>query len=67
MLLGIVDEVFSVELNDVQRAKTILTGKEGVSARDALHVAVMERSEVHRIMSFDSGFDGFADFQRLSE
>ncbi len=67
VLLGIVDEVFSVELNDVERAKTILTGREGVSARDALHVAVMERNEVHRVMSFDSGFDGFADLERLSE
>ena len=37
-----------------------------LSARDALHVAIMERHSVPRIMSFDSGFDGLPNIKRLS-
>jgi predicted nucleic acid-binding protein len=37
-----------------------------LSARDALHLAVMERHAVSRILSFDSGFDGFPGVTRVS-
>lgn len=40
-----------------QRAKAIILGKLRLSARDALHAAVMERGGVTRIMSFNKGFD----------
>jgi hypothetical protein len=40
-VLGVVDEVFAVDLPTVQRARTIVLGRRGLSARDALHVAVM--------------------------
>lgn len=57
-LLGVVDEVFPVHLDDVQAAKLILLGaKKGLSARDALHIAVMERRQVTHILTFDTGFD----------
>lgn len=56
-ILDLVDEVYSVTLSDVQRAKEILLETERLSARDALHLAVMEREGVDRIMSFDTGFD----------
>jgi hypothetical protein len=65
-LLGVVDEVFSVDLAAVDRAKAIVLGHRRLSARDALHVAVMEREGVHRIMSFDRGFDGVPGIERLS-
>lgn len=55
-LLGVVDDVFSVELQDAQRAKEILLSSTSISARDALHLAVMEHHGVKRILSFDSGF-----------
>ncbi|MBK5255113.1 MAG: type II toxin-antitoxin system VapC family toxin [Vicinamibacteria bacterium] len=58
-LLGIIDEVFPVDLNAVERARTVLLGHSRLSARDALHVAVMEQQGVNRILSFDAGFDGF--------
>ncbi len=29
-----------------------------VSARDAIHAAVMQRRGIDRIMTFDAGFDG---------
>jgi len=64
-LLGIVDEIFSVELVDVQRAKKILLEAHYLSARDALHLAIMERHEVSEIMSFDVGFDKITGITRL--
>jgi predicted nucleic acid-binding protein len=41
-------------------------GSTGLSARDALHLAVMELQGVSRIMSFDSDFDEFPGVSRLS-
>jgi predicted nucleic acid-binding protein len=64
-LLGIVDEVYGVAAPDVDRAKAIVLGKRRLSARDALHAAVMERERVTRIMSFDAGFDGLPGVTRL--
>jgi predicted nucleic acid-binding protein len=64
-VLGIVDAVFPIDLPDVQRAKEVLQGGYGLSARDALHVAVMEREEIGRILSFDAGFDRFPGLTRI--
>jgi predicted nucleic acid-binding protein len=64
-LIGIVDEVFPVDVAAVQRAKSIVLGTPRLSARDALHLAVMEQHDVQRIMSFDAGFDGFAGVERV--
>ena len=65
-VLGLVDEVFPVDLPAVARAGTIVLGSRRLSARDAIHVAVMEREGIRRILSFDSGFDGFPGIERLS-
>ena len=43
VLLGVVNEVLPIERQDVLRAAAIVSGKEKQSARDALHVAFMER------------------------
>lgn len=64
-LLGVVDEVLPIERADVERAKRVLDGHPSISSRDALHVAVMERWEIRRIMSFDAGFDGVPGLERL--
>jgi predicted nucleic acid-binding protein len=40
-------------------------GRKRFSARDALHLAVMEERGVHRILSFDAGFDGFPGITRI--
>ena len=66
-LLGVVDEVFAVELADAERAKRIVLGNSRLSARDALHLAVMERQGISRIMSFDTGFDGFPGITRIAQ
>ena len=64
-LLGVVDEVYAVERDDVERAKKVLDGLPGLGARDALHVAVMRRREVDRILSFDTGFDVVPGVERI--
>jgi len=64
-VLGVVDEVFAVELADVERASGILYGMSDLSARDALHVAIMQRRGVDRILSFDAGFDEVPGVTRL--
>lgn len=64
-VLDLVDEVFPVTLDDVLRAKDIVLGKPRLSARDALHAAVMERHDVRRIMTFDTAFDDVPGLTRL--
>ncbi|MGH8923290.1 MAG: type II toxin-antitoxin system VapC family toxin [Acidimicrobiia bacterium] len=64
-LLGVVDEVAPVDLSCVERAKNIVMSGLGLSARDALHLAVMEAKGITEIMTFDSGFDVFPGVERL--
>lgn len=64
-ILGVVDEVFPVERADVERAKKVLDGMPRLGSRDALHVAIMLRREVERVMSFDAGFAGVPGIVRL--
>jgi uncharacterized protein len=64
-LLGVVDEVFPVERRDVEEAKRVLDGTPRLGARDALHVAIMRRYAVDRVLSFDAGFDGLPGIDRL--
>ena len=65
-LLGITDQVFAIDRAAAERAKEIALGHPRLSARDALHLAVMEQHEIERILSFDSGFDGYPGIARLS-
>ena len=64
-LLGVAEEVFPISERDVQRARHIVLGSPRISARDAIHLAVMEHQEVERILSFDHGFDGFPGVTRI--
>ena len=41
-LLGVIDQVLPVDRIAVERAKEIVLGYTGLSARDAVHLAVME-------------------------
>jgi hypothetical protein len=65
-VLAIVDEVLPVLLEHVQEAKLIVLGRYGVSARDAIHVAVMRANQIDRIASFDIGFDRVPGIERMS-
>ncbi len=64
-LLGIVDAVFPIEQAVAERAKNTLLAHAQISARNALHVAVMQHHGVERILSFDRGFDGVTGIQRV--
>jgi predicted nucleic acid-binding protein len=65
-LLAIVDIVYPIERADVDRARRILRTSPTLSARDAVHVAVMQGRDIDRILSFDSGFDGIPGIVRIS-
>jgi uncharacterized protein len=65
VLLKLVDEVLPIDQATVQRAKDIVMGSRRLSARDALHVAVMEEHGIERILSFDTAFDGVPGIERL--
>lgn len=66
-LLGVVDEVFEVRPEDALRARDLVLGRgmEALSARDAIHVAVMERTGIRRLVSFDAGFDEVLSLERI--
>jgi len=65
-LLGIVDEVFPVDAAAVERAKEIVLQYQHLSARDAIHLSIMEQNRIDQILSFDSGFDSLPGITRLS-
>lgn len=64
-LTGVVDEVYPIEVQDVRRAQRLLERESALSARDAIHVAVMERRDIDTIMSFDRAFDVLPGLTRL--
>lgn len=64
-ILGLVDDVLPIGRADVEDAKDILLRYHGLSARDALHVAVMARYRITQLMSFDRRFDVYPGIKRL--
>jgi predicted nucleic acid-binding protein len=64
-LRGVTDEVLPVELVDVEEARGTLRAHPTLSARDALHIAIMKRHGISRIISFDSGFDAVDGIERI--
>jgi predicted nucleic acid-binding protein len=64
-LLGVVDEVLPVTHAAVERAKEIVLAYRRLSARDAVHVSVMEQHDIAQILSFDAGFDPFPGISRI--
>lgn len=66
LLRRIVDDVLAIEEADVFAAKGIVHAHSGLSARDALHVAVMRRYQITEILSFDRGFDAIGGIRRLA-
>ncbi|HWY57764.1 MAG TPA: type II toxin-antitoxin system VapC family toxin [Terriglobales bacterium] len=66
-ILGIVDQVLPIDRAAAERAKEIVLGYKQMSARDAVHLAVMEQHTIEQILSFDAGFDGFPGIERLHD
>ena len=65
-ILRVVDEVFAIDQAVVERAKQIVLGYRQLSAREAVHLAVMEKNGIERILSFDAGLDIFPKITRLA-
>jgi uncharacterized protein len=63
--LDIVDEVIAIDKADVLRAGEIVRNPALISARDALHIAIMERHGIRSILSFDGDFDRWTGLQRI--
>jgi len=66
VLLGVVEDVFPIELPIALRAREIVLGNPAISARDAVHVAVMEHHRIETILTFDRGFEGCPGIRRLT-
>lgn len=64
-LRGLTEEIHAFGLPEIYRAHTLIDSVHGISARDALHVAVMERVGARRILSFDQGFDACPWIERI--
>ena len=65
VMLDIVDEVVPIEKAEVLRAGEIAQNRAMMSARDAVHIAVMERHGIRSILSFDGDFDRWPGLQRI--
>jgi hypothetical protein len=66
-LVAVVDDVLPVTREDVLDARSLLHPGGRLSARDAIHLAVMRRHKIDTILSFDRGFDGVPGIKRLGE
>ena len=58
--------VLPVTLADTDRAKSLLMTVDGLSARDAVHAAVMLNHDISAIATFDEGFDKVHGIERLA-
>lgn len=65
VLLEIGDDVFTIEKADVLRAGEIAQNRAMLSARDSLHIAVMEGNGVRSILSFDADYDRWPGLKRI--
>jgi uncharacterized protein len=58
-------EVLPITLADTDRARQLLLSTKGISARDALHAAVMLNHSLSLIATHDGGFDSVEGVQRF--
>ena len=65
VILDIVDDIFAIEKVDVLRAGEIAQNRSLFSARDAIHIAVIESHGIPSVMSFDADFDLWPGLKRI--
>ena len=66
LLISIADEIASVTVEDVTAARDLVLSGSAVSARDAIHVAIMRRLGCAQILTFDRGFDAVPGVTRVA-
>jgi predicted nucleic acid-binding protein len=59
------ERIEPVKGDDVQVAASLASALPRLSARDLMHLAVMRRLGVTKVVSSDRGFDGIPDIERL--
>jgi predicted nucleic acid-binding protein len=57
--------ILSVTLAETDRARDLLAEVDGISARDAIHAAIMFNHDVEWVASFDASFDRVPGIRRL--
>ena len=62
---AIADDVLTFGMSEIRAARVLIGSVDGLSARDALHVAVMRKAGMNRILSFDVGFDNCPGIDRF--
>ena len=60
-----IGRIETVQATDVQHAAILADGYQEPGARNLLHVGVMNRLGLHRIISADAGFDRLLEIERL--
>ena len=58
-------DVLTFGMSEIRAARALIGSVDGLSARDALHVAVMRKAGTNRLLSFDGGFDVCPGIDRL--
>ena len=61
----IVADVLTYGMPEIGIARDLIRSVPGISARDALHAAVMRQAGISRIFSYDTGFDRIPGIERL--
>ena len=61
----IVEHVLVFGMTEIHAARNLVLSFPGLSARDALHAAVMQSAGINRILSYDTGFDDIPGIERL--
>ena len=58
--------IHPIDVEDVTRARRLVASAPTLSARHAVHLAVMQRRGITRILTFDAGFSGIVGIERIS-
>jgi uncharacterized protein len=65
LFVAVCPVAYPVDLSDTDRARDLLCGGENISARDAVHAAVMLNHGLTEIATFDEGFDRIEGIRRV--
>jgi uncharacterized protein len=64
-VVAVCRQVLDIKLQDLNLARDLLCRYKGISARDAIHAAVMLNNGIQHIATFDKGFDCIPGIKRL--
>ena len=64
--MATIPRIYPVLLADLRTSRAILVEHPDVEPRDAIHVAVMRRTGVCAIVSYDEHFDGISGVDRFT-